>query len=112
MMVGSMTADSERAGLYYGTIGMVAVVVEMGSPFIHPVKMRTSWAVGHYNDCCFLVVVLVVPITCHCGHCGCDSHYHGGCNHFIHHHLHTQISYSLNFRHLFLRQAKRLTSIT
>ena len=29
MMVGSMTADSERAGLYYGTIGMVAGAASM-----------------------------------------------------------------------------------
>jgi hypothetical protein len=49
MIVGCMTADFERTGLYYGTVGMVAVIIEMGSPFVNPVKMRTSWAVGYYN---------------------------------------------------------------
>ena len=29
MMVGCMTADSERAGLYYGTVGMIPVIIEM-----------------------------------------------------------------------------------
>jgi len=42
MVVGCMTADSERAGLDNWTIGMMPVVIESGSPFVHLVKMRTS----------------------------------------------------------------------
>jgi hypothetical protein len=48
----------------------------------------------------------VVPIPCHCWHCGCDGHHHCGCNHFIHH-LHNQISYPLNVRHLFLNHGAK-----
>ena len=39
MVVGCMTADSERAGLDHWTVSMVPVVIEVGSPFVHPVKM-------------------------------------------------------------------------
>ena len=80
VVVGCVTADSERAGLDSRTVGMMLGVVEVGSPFVHPVNMRTSWAVSYHNDSCLLVVVLVVPITCHCWHCSCVGHHHGGCN--------------------------------
>jgi hypothetical protein len=99
--MGCVTADSERAGLDSRTVGMMLGVVEVGSPFVHPVNMRTSWAVSYHNDSCLLVVVLVVPITCHCWHCSCVGHHHGGCNHLINH-LHIVISYSLNVRHFVL----------
>jgi len=39
MVVSCMTADSERAGLDYWTVGVMPVVIEMGSPFVHPVEM-------------------------------------------------------------------------
>ena len=39
MVVDCMTADSERAGLDHWTVSMMPVLIEVGSPFVHPVEM-------------------------------------------------------------------------
>jgi len=39
MVVDCVAADSERAGLDHWTVGVMPVVIEMGSSFVHPVEI-------------------------------------------------------------------------
>ena len=39
MVVSSMAADSERAGLDHWTVGMMPMVIKVQSPFVHPIRL-------------------------------------------------------------------------
>ena len=75
-----VTAYLDGAGLHVRTIGMCLVGIEVGSPLVSLVEVRTLLIVIHYHI--LLIVVVMGLVTCHCWHCECDCHHHG-CDHFI-----------------------------
>ena len=89
-----VTAYLDGAGLHVRTIGMCLVGIEVGSPLVSLVEVRTLLIVIHYHN--LLIVVVMGLVTCHCWHCECDCHHHHGCDYFIHL-LHNFLLYKLNF---------------